>query len=410
MPQLAIAKEFLDEYGRLEKSVQRAVQDAIGRFRSHTHAGLHLEKVNNARDPRIRTIRIDRFWRGVVLAPATGDVFCLLRVLPHDEAYAYNASRRFTVNQILGVLESRDESQLETITPALRQAADAAPKRLFDGVNDADLNRLGVDTQIIPLVRLLTRDDHLEALQHVLPALQYDALVALASGMTVEDAWAEISKHLVDAVAPEEVDPEDLPAAIARTPDRVTLVEGPEELTKILAHPFDAWRIFLHPTQQRIARRESYGGSVMVTGGAGTGKTVTALHRAAHLADRYTADDGAPILLTTFTKSLTQALDRQLALLIEDPAVLARIHVRTTDSVAAQVVRTAAGRQPIMITGQWLQNEWDTAAAEFGLAHRGRLLVDEWEQVILAQDLRSEEAYLACTRSGRRERLGAAER
>jgi hypothetical protein len=408
--QLAIAKEFLAEYAKLEKPVQRAVQEAIEKFRHHTHAGLHLETVNHARDPRIRTIRLGQFWRGVVLAPETGDLYCLLRVLPHDEAYQYCMSRRFTVNQTLGVLESRDESQLETIEPTLRKAAEVGPQRLFDGHKDSELKHLGIDEQILPIVRLLTREAHLEALQHFLPALQYDALVALASGMTVQEAWEEVSKSLVDNDRPEQVDPEDLETAIARTPGQVAFVEGPDELTKMLEHPFDVWRVFLHPMQRRIARRVSYNGPAMVSGGAGTGKTVTALHRAAFLADRYIGETGAPILLTTYTTSLANALAQQLDLLIDDPGVRDRVDVRNLDKIAAEVVRRDLGRNPTLVAGPRLRESWDTAAKELGVEYRGRFLLDEWEQVILAQGLTTQEEYLACKRTGRRKRLGANER
>ena len=74
MPRLGIAKDFLTYYAKLQKPVQRAVDAAIGKFSEHTHAGLHLEKLNNAKDPRIRTIRINQSYRGVVLAPETGEV------------------------------------------------------------------------------------------------------------------------------------------------------------------------------------------------------------------------------------------------------------------------------------------------------------------------------------------------
>lgn len=410
MAQLAIAKEFLAEYAKLEKPVQRAVQEAIEKFRHHTHAGLHLEPVNHARDPRIRTIRIAKFWRGVVLAPETGDLYCLLRVLPHDDAYAYCMSRRFTVNQTLGVLESRDESQLQTIEPTLRKAAEVVPQRLFDGYKDSDLKRLGIDEEILPIIRLLTREAHLEALQHLLPTLQYDALVALASGMSVEDVWVEISKSLVDSSPPERVDPDDLGTAIARTPGQVTFVEGPDELTKMLGHPFDVWRVFLHPMQQKIARRESYSAPAMVSGGAGTGKTVTALHRAAHLADRYVEGADVPILLTTYTTSLAHALGEQLDLLIDDVDIRSRVEVRNLDKIAAQIVRKENGRHPALVSGPRLRDSWDAAAKELGVEYGGRFLVDEWEQVILAQDLTTEEDYLACSRTGRRERLGERQR
>ena len=49
MPRLAIDKDFLDDYSKLEKPVQNAVKDAIDKFAEHTHAGLHLEKLQRPR-------------------------------------------------------------------------------------------------------------------------------------------------------------------------------------------------------------------------------------------------------------------------------------------------------------------------------------------------------------------------
>jgi hypothetical protein len=64
VPRLAVARTFLGEYAKLEESTQDSVESAIGKFEQHTHAGLHLEKIKNIRDPRMRTIRIDLNWRG----------------------------------------------------------------------------------------------------------------------------------------------------------------------------------------------------------------------------------------------------------------------------------------------------------------------------------------------------------
>ena len=361
MARLAIAKGFLAEYAKLEKGVQSAVEAAIAKFAEHTHAGLHLEKLQHGRDDRIRTIRVDQFWRGVVLAPDSGDTYCLITVLPHDKAIAYATSRRFSVNQALGVLEIRDEETIEQLQPSLRAVTSPGDQRLFADVRDADLTRLGVDAQILPLVRLLTSDAHLEALQPVLPEAQYTALLALASGMSLEEAWAEVAQLLPADVAPEQVDPGDLVSAMERTPAQVTFVSGQEELQCILAHPFAAWRTFLHPSQRKIAHRKSYVGPAQVTGGAGTGKTVTALHRAAFLAER--ADEkpqgqpagprrpGASVLLTTYTRNLADALDVQLALLVEDPAIRQRIEVTNVDRLAYSIVRQARGAPGSLTTG-----------------------------------------------------------
>jgi hypothetical protein len=93
--------------------VQNSVKMAIDKFAEHVHAGLHLEKLTRCKDDRIRTIRVDQSWRGVVLAPDAGDTYSLIRVMPHDKAIEYAASHRFTVNEALGVVEVRDEAAIE---------------------------------------------------------------------------------------------------------------------------------------------------------------------------------------------------------------------------------------------------------------------------------------------------------
>jgi superfamily I DNA/RNA helicase len=405
LAQLYLAKEFLPDYGKLEKHVQNEVFAAVGKFGEHTHAGLHLEKLADSKDDRIRTIRIDAFWRGVVLAPASGDVYCLLAVLPHDKAIDYAKSRRFSVNHAIGALEVRDEAALAEIQPSLEASVGPADGLLFARFSDADLTRLGVDASVLPIVRLLTTEAQLEALQALLPEVQYTALYALACGMSPDEAWAEVCQYLPTAAPPPVVDPTDLVAAMRRTPGQITLVSGPAELQQILAHPFAAWRTFLHPSQRAIACHPSYAGPAQVTGGAGTGKTVTALHRAAFLARRAApagpgTQEGPAILLTTFTSSLAEALDAQLALLVGDERVRRRIEVVNVDKLANRVVRQARGAVRIAEPAD-VRGRFASAAASAGADISSSFLESEWEQIILGQDLRAEDAYLGCERAGR---------
>lgn len=189
LARLAIAKSFLSDYAKLQKPVQLLVESAMAKFGEHTFAGLHLEKVHNSRDPRLRTIRIDEFWRGIVLVPDAGDTYCLLTVLPHDKAYEYAANHRCGVNQVLGVLEIRDEAALERIEPTLAETASTVGARLFAHISDADMRGLGIDDRILPAIRILTSEADLDAIQTLIPEAQATALFALACGMSVEDAW-----------------------------------------------------------------------------------------------------------------------------------------------------------------------------------------------------------------------------
>src|SRR5579859_606508 len=117
-----------------------------------------------------------------------------------------------------------------------------------------------------------------------------------------------------------------------RTPDRVVFVESNDELERILEHPFAAWRIFLNQAQRKIAYASRYAGPAQVTGGAGTGKTVTALHRAAHLArlasgELAVGEAGKSVLLTTFTRNLADALDAQFGLLVDSVDVRGQLEI-----------------------------------------------------------------------------------
>nr|WP_243716662.1 UvrD-helicase domain-containing protein [Actinomadura darangshiensis] len=391
----------MPQYAKLEPKVRKGVEAAIAKFAEHTHAGLHLEKISSAKDPRIRTIRIDQFWRGVVLAPETGDAYCLLAVMGHDDAIGWAKSKKFSVNQAIGVFEVRDQDALDEMSPALEKAAEGTVFRLLGHVFENDLLRLGIDKDVIPLVRLLTEDSHLLALEKFLPEPQFTALLALADGMNVQQAWEEVAKYLPAEEKLAAVDPDDLVTAMRRTPGQVVFVNGPEELRDVLAHPFDMWRIFLHPMQRRVALRPSYSGPAQVTGGAGTGKTVTALHRAKFLAGK-----GGRVLLTTFTRNLSEALEKQLALLVDDPEVRERVHVRNVDSLSYSIV--GRHHKPGIAGADVLEPLWKEAAE--GTPFSPTFLEREWEQIILAQGLDSEEEYLACTRAGRGVPLGKTQR
>ena len=142
----------------------------------------------------------------------------------------------------------------------------------------------------------------------------------------------------------------------------------------------------------------SYSGSAQVTGGPGTGKTVTVLHRAAILAERAGQPRlPRPVLLTTFNGNLAESLHAQLDLLIPDAAVRDRIEVLNVDRLAYRVVKQARGT-PVLADERELRVRWAHAAADAGLDLTPAFLKNEWEQVILAQDLRAEPAYLTRSR------------
>jgi superfamily I DNA/RNA helicase len=172
---------------------------------------------------------------------------------------------------------------------------------------------------------------------------------------------------------------------------------------------------FLDPAQRKIAYASSYAGPAQVTGGAGTGKTVTALHRAACLArqaaGQLTAGESAEsVLLTTFTRHLADTLLTQFELLVDDADTRGQVEIRNVDSLAHGVVGQARGAKPVIIEGRELDHLWTAAVTEAGLSYAPSFLNREWERVILAQDLRTEQEYLTAARAGQGTPLAVAQR
>ena len=54
---------------KLEKPVAGRVAELFDEFEAATHTGLHPKKIDNARNSRFRSIRIDQSSRGILLAP-----------------------------------------------------------------------------------------------------------------------------------------------------------------------------------------------------------------------------------------------------------------------------------------------------------------------------------------------------
>ncbi|EHB48620.1 UvrD/REP helicase [Mycolicibacterium rhodesiae JS60] len=400
MPTLAIDKGFLSDLVDLEKPVRKRVTEVFDEFDAATHTGLHLEKINNARNPRFRSIRIDQAWRGIVLAPETGDVYTLLKVLHHDDAYAWAQRSTVSVNTATGGIEIRDEDAIAANLPELTKVAQTAETLLFEHVSDADLGRLGVDDKTLAFARALTSPAQLDAAKAFLPETQWDVLFGLAAGFTPEEVWSDLGAEILA----EPVDTEDLDAAILRSRDRMVLVNGPDELMNVFAYPFATWRVYLHPTQRTVVEA-SFKGPARVTGGPGTGKTVVALHRAHRLAQRA---EGR-VLVTTFTSTLSDTLRSGLDMIVDDDAADDRIEVANVDRLAHKVFRRAHGA-PNLLSADDEKSMWSSIVEKLGVSFTDVFLAEEWRHVVLARRISTAEEYLAAKRTGRGRPLGSSQR
>lgn len=403
MATLALSKNFLDEFSKLDHRIRAAVHKHADMFRQltaqelRTLNGLHLEPHTNAADPRARTIRVDDNHRGIVMDAGNDDLFILISVGTHDETDRWMAKNTFKVNAATGALEILNveavEAKLAEVKPQSKSTG------VFEHRKDKEFTQLGIDGDLVPALRAFTNEDQLTGLLGVLPGTQADALIALTGSASVETIYADIVGRAVSAVA---VDVEDVVAAVAAPVSRASIrvVENQQELADILNQPLAQWKRFLHPSQQTMVDKEVYNGPVRITGGAGTGKTVVAIHRARALADRLADRSGKPILFTTFTRNLAQAIEQDLRSL-GGTDLLDVVEVMNVDRISHRMVQDAEGKAPDVAKDRQVDQLLRQLVDEEGLEFSPQFLRNEWEQVVLAQNLRSRSEYFKAARAGR---------
>jgi superfamily I DNA/RNA helicase len=291
--------------------------------------------------------------------------------------------------------------------------APAQAPHLFADRRDRDFTTVGIDEELIPLLRRIADEAELYAIANYLPDAQGDAVLLLADGKSTDEVWAELAKdyELTGAA----VDPEDIDAALQKpgTQSSFVVTTSDTELVELLSGDFEAWRTFLHPTQRAVAYRPIFNGPAKITGGAGTGKTVVAVHRARFLAQGLldAGDTTSRVLVATYTNSLADNLDRTLRSFCT-PEQYRRLQVSTVDSFARHTLASAKVKlRPAQ--ADTLREIADRAAAMSGLdeiGHDGRFLLTEWEQVILARRLTTLADYGTSPRPGRGRQLSRSAR
>ena len=286
-PKVALGDGFLQAFATIPRSKQKAVMSFVSKFRGNPRApGINYEVIRNARDTNFRSVRIDQDYRGIVLSPEQGNVYILLWVDKHDEAYTWAQRHRCQIHPTTGSLqlfevehelEQREEVSIPIIVDKLeKQHEELEAKALFE-LDDDTLLSIGVPQERLALVHSFASELELENAEARLPIEAFEALYLLAAGTPL----TEILQEYVASKQTGPVDTKDFERALDHpaTQRRFHVPEDEQELGRMLNAPLERWRVFLHPSQRQLVERK-WNGPVRVLGGAGTGKTVVAMHRA----------------------------------------------------------------------------------------------------------------------------------
>jgi hypothetical protein len=378
-----ISEDWMDSTADLAQMDYRRAVDFVKKFRlNQANSGVSLERVTDAKDKNLWSARVTQSLR--VIVHKDSDNWTLLYAGHHDSAYRWAETHQIQRHKITGAL------QVVTAAYVVEEhiaARDKSEPGLFEGHDDAYLLSLGLPESWLPTIRKVNSENLLYDVVDKLPADVAERLIDLTLGKLV---------------TPPVPVPLELSAFESEdTRRRFVVLDDNLELLEALDAPLARWTAFLHPSQRKLVEG-SFNGAVKVTGSAGTGKTVVAMHRA-----RYQARQGKQVLLTSYVNTLCQNIRNNL-----------KGFCTTTefDKITVTTVHAQA-REILSQSGENVKPVDDEQLARLledlhwgGCPLNPGSLIAEWENVIQAQAIRTWEQYRDASRRGRGKSLSIKER
>lgn len=392
-----IADTFTDSLSKLTNDEQKSVKTtAFDLQLNPASPGMKFHKLEKAKDKRFWSVRVSSDLRLIVHKTENSLLLCY--VGRHDNAYLWAECRKLETHpqtgaaQLVEIRETIKEIVIPEYSASPKMSVPVSGKPLFANYSDADLLKYGVPPEWLDDVRKADEDSILELADH-LPGEAAEALLCLATG-----------------TLPQMIPPAAAGADPFTHPDaerRFRTMHNIDELQRALEYPWEKWIIFLHPAQKQMVEKE-YGGPARVSGSAGTGKTIVALHRAVFLAQ---AHPDARVLLTTFSETLANALRlRMRRLLSGSPRIGERLECVALNEIGVRLYEANYGRTRLASDIDMARIVKEAASEisnhKFPLA----FLISEWEDVVDAWQLSTWEEYRDARRLGRKSRLAEKQR
>lgn len=397
---LLYASTFTDALGKLSAPEQKQTKlTAFDLQMDPRGNGLQMHRIEKT--PGFWSVRVSGDIR--IIIHRDGETTLLAYVNHHDAAYRWAERKRVVAHERTGAMQFVEvplvtaEAEPDPIAQPSPQPPIATPaqkpiRKPFASLSDDQMLDVGVPRDWLEIVRG-TSEDRLFELLDKLPAEAAEALLDHATGGRIEDHVAVLM-------------PDEDPFAHPDAQRRFRVVDNLEELKAALDQPFEKWAVFLHPTQRSLVER-AWSGPARISGTAGTGKTIVALHRAAWLAK----SSSARVLLTTFSKPLAVALAKKRDVLAEaEPSIGDRVEVAALDQAAFEIYARQFGQPTMANTSQVRAAIKAAQDAGLGANFTPEFLFEEWDELVDAWNVSDGAAYAQIPRLGRRTRLGQVQR
>lgn len=390
---LFLSDSFFDKFTELPRNVQQSIRDFQKKFRQNSQsASIHLEPISQFKDSALRTARVNQDYRAVVGALGK-DNFMLLYVDKHDKAYRWAQNKKLVWNEYtqtcqvipIEIQENADTNESNETTSKTKDNG------ILANITDEQLLAIGVPDELIGMTRQIKDLDDLDKAENSLPQDAFENLFDVMDGNDINEIIANI----------EDGKTKDGNDSLLSNNNRRRFIEitDDEELARIMDEGMEKWQLFLHPSQRKLVDSD-YNGTIKVSGSAGTGKTIAAIHRLKHLCQNETK---GMVLFTTYTNALVDNIRHLVAKMGIDSE---RYTLNNIDKIVLEVAKEynilPTGFNVLDYSGDKKSLElWrevlDSNVSEFD----EQFLYSEYIDVILYNDNCDLKSYLLQARTGR---------
>ncbi len=396
---LFLEESCWDSIMSLPREVQNKFKEFRRKFKENPKsAAINLESIASFKDENLRTARLGLDYR-MIIGVVNGEDYCLLHIDHHDEAMQWAENKKFIWNEQINsfqIISVEHVQERQAITTGSTEPT------AFSQYADEQLLRIGVPSELLPLVRSIKDLDELGKYENEIPQDAWENLYYLLDSGDIN----RIIYDVEEGKRKEDEHEKQLQSENNRR--RFIDITDDEDLERILKADLKQWMIFLHPSQRRIVEG-NYSGSFKVSGGGGTGKTVAAIHRLKRLCTE-TYEGHGKVLYTAYNRSLIENLSDSIRQM-EVPTQ--RFILDTIDKLSLDIAKTKgiiSKTTNVLLDERRIHAIWEEVVMDNMSEFSADFLQSEYQDIFLYHDVKSLEQYLKTSRAGQGSALSRKQR
>lgn len=296
-------------------------------------------------------------------------------------------------------------TSLPIIEPPIEQPTLPRKDPGFVNINESDFAELGVPVDFIHRLMGVSTSEMLLEILEGLDSLSQDVKDRLIVLYSYPERLAEIKAeiHVLEERPALETALKESPTASEQF-----VILSEETRTKFYNGKLENWQVFLHPSQKRAVEMEA-NGPAMVTGPAGTGKTVVAVHRLNWLLNHPKVFPvNQKVLFLTYTTTLAEVSKSLLTTICTSG--LDRVHVTWLDDFIRTLWHSVSHGKGISHNDDPPKEVKSVISKSYSGKRDYKFLYTELLEVVLENRISSVEEYVAFQRPASRPRVLREER